>query len=189
LIDALNGLHAAHELRDVEGNWLNLVHRDVSPQNFLVGIDGVTRIADFGIAKAESRATRTKTGQVKGKTGYMAPEQILGEPLDRRVDIYAAGVVLWEALVGKRLFLGDSDAEIINLVLGGKIPAPSAVSKASPNLDQIVGRALRFQAAERYATALEFAEALVGANVPVAAASIVGKSVEAFRRDQPQPAV
>ena len=112
IIDGLGGLHAAHELRDHDGKSFQLVHRDVSPQNILVGLDGGTRIADFGIAKAESRATRTRTGQVKGKTGYMPPEQILGEPLDRRADVYAAGVVAVggperPAAVRRRLGCGD----------------------------------------------------------------------------------
>src|ERR1700690_2074894 len=135
MIDGLAGLHAAHELRDHDGKSFQLVHRDVSPQNLLIGLDGVTRIADFGIAKAESRATRTRTGQVKGKTGYMPPEQILGEPLDRRADVYAAGVILWEALVGRRLFDGESDAATINQVLNNAVPAPSTVTNCSSALD------------------------------------------------------
>src|SRR3984885_9026799 len=103
---ALRGLHAAHEARDAGGALLGVVHRDVSPQNILVGVDGTARVLDFGIAKARGRAHATATGQIKGKFAYMPPEQLHGEELDRRADVYAAGVVLWESLVGGRLFLG-----------------------------------------------------------------------------------
>jgi serine/threonine-protein kinase len=177
IIDGLGGLHAAHELRDHDGKSFQLVHRDVSPQNILVGLDGGTRIADFGIAKAESRATRTRTGQVKGKTGYMPPEQILGEPLDRRADVYAAGVVLWEALSGRRLFAGDSDAATINLVLSGQIPPPSSVAEVSPGLDSIVLRALKFRADDRFASAAELALALETSGLEIANTAAVGRAV------------
>ncbi len=180
MLDGLSGLHAAHELRDDTGKLLNLIHRDVSPHNLLIGIDGITRIADFGIAKAETRATRTRTGQVKGKTGYMSPEQILGEPMDRRADIYAAGVVLWEALAGKRLFDAESDAAIINQVLNARVPAPSVVSSASPCFDAIVSRALQFKPADRYATTLEFAQALEQSGIAVAPAHVVGQAIGAW---------
>ena len=114
MIDVLSGLHAAHELRDHQGHPLNIVHRDVSPQNILVGVDGVTRITDFGIAKAEARLTVTREGQVKGKMSYMAPEQLSSTNVNRRADVYAAGVVLWEALTGRRLFRADTEAETLN---------------------------------------------------------------------------
>jgi eukaryotic-like serine/threonine-protein kinase len=184
MLDGLNGLHAAHELRDDSGKLLNLIHRDISPHNLLIGIDGVTRIADFGIAKAETRATRTRTGQVKGKTGYMSPEQILGEPMDRRADIYAGGVVLWEALTGKRLFDAESDAAIINQVLNARVPAPSTVSDASACLDAVVSRALRFNPDERYSTALEFAQALEQSGIAAAAAQAVGDAIGAWIGEQ-----
>jgi serine/threonine-protein kinase len=184
MIDSLAGLHAAHELRDHDGNSFRLVHRDVSPQNLLIGLDGVTRIADFGIAKAETRATRTRTGQVKGKTGYMPPEQILGEPLDRRADLYAAGVVFWEALVGRRLFEGESDAATINQVLNAEIPAPSTVTNASPAFDALVQRALQFQADDRYATAVEFSRALENTGLAVASHRAVGDAVSEMCREQ-----
>ena len=184
MLDGLNGLHAAHELRDDSGKLLNVIHRDISPHNLLIGIDGVTRIADFGIAKAETRATRTRTGQVKGKTGYMSPEQILGEPLDRRADVYAAGVVLWEALTGKRLFDAESDAAIINQVLNARVPAPSKVSNASACLDVVVSRALRFKPDERYSTALEFAQALEQSGIAIAPAQAVGEAIGAWIGEQ-----
>ena len=160
-IDALTGLHAAHETQEPDGRLLNLVHRDISPQNILVGCDGVTRILDFGIAKAEARATITRDGQVKGKLAYMAPEQVLSEEVTRRADIFAAGVVLWEALTAQRLFQGNSDAELMNRVLRAKIVPPSRVMADVPvALDAIVFKALERNASSRYATALEFAEAL-----------------------------
>jgi serine/threonine protein kinase len=177
ILDTLAGLAAAHALTDDAGNLLKLVHRDISPQNILVGLDGVARIGDFGIAKAESRATRTRTGQVKGKTGYMSPEQILLEPLDRRSDLYAVGVVLWEALTGKRLFDSDSDAATINLVLGARIPAPSTIAEAERALDDLVLRALSFSPSDRFATADDFAQALGAAGIQIAEHRRVGEDI------------
>ncbi len=101
VLDTLAGLHAAHELRGADGRPLGLVHRDVSPQNILVGVDGVSRITDFGVARAEARISSTRGSQVKGKVPYMSPEQLRAEPIDRRSDVYAAGVVLWELLTGR----------------------------------------------------------------------------------------
>jgi serine/threonine protein kinase len=190
MIDVLNGLHAAHELRDHQNNPFNIVHRDVSPQNILVGVDGVSRITDFGIAKAEARLTVTREGQVKGKMSYMAPEQLQSHKIDRRADVYAAAVVLWEALTGRRLFRADSDAETLHLVLNADIPAPSSVVPGmappppppeeettgqlaqkipapplpppciTPALDAVVMRALERDPEKRYATAEAFADAL-----------------------------
>ena len=103
----LHGLHAAHEARDERGEPLGIVHRDVSPQNVLVGVDGVARVLDFGIAKAAGRIQTTRDGQLKGKLAYMSPEQLRGE-VTRTTDVYAAGVVLWEALTGRQLFVGEN---------------------------------------------------------------------------------
>ena len=110
LVDVLKGLHAAHEARAEDGQSLGLVHRDVSPHNVVVGVDGVARVLDFGIAKALRKDHITAEGLVKGKVAYMAPEQLVGGVLTRQSDVYAAGVVLWEALTGKRLF-GGADGE------------------------------------------------------------------------------
>src|SRR5208282_661106 len=99
MVGVLHGLHAAHEARDELGQPLGMVHRDVSPQNILVGVDGVPRVLDFGVAKAAGRVQTTREGQLKGKLGYMAPEQIGGQ-VSRASDVYAASVVLWEALTG-----------------------------------------------------------------------------------------
>ncbi len=126
---ALEGLHAAHEARGETGEPLGLVHRDVSPQNILVGTDGLARVLDFGIAKAAGRLQSTRDGELKGKLSYMPPEQLRREPLGRRGDVYSAAVVLWETLTGERLFGGDDEGGIVTRVLMGKVQAPSRVAK------------------------------------------------------------
>ncbi len=174
MVETLAGLHAAHELLDLQGRALNMVHRDVSPQNILVGVDGVARITDFGIAKAEARVTVTREGQIKGKMAYMAPEQLASGPVTRRADLYAAGVVLWESLTGRRLFRADSDAETLNMVLHGVVPRPSGmIPEVSPELDALVLRALERDPEKRFATATEFAEALESGPHKVATTRVV----------------
>src|SRR3954470_10503493 len=123
VVDMLSGLHAAHELRDEHGNPTELVHRDVSPQNVLVGIDGNTRITDFGVARAASRLSATRAGQLKGKIAYMAPEQAVGDPsVDRRADIFSSGIVLWEVLAARRLFKAENEAATLSRVISEPIP-------------------------------------------------------------------
>ncbi len=184
MIDALSGLHAAHELKDALGDALQLVHRDVSPHNVLVGVDGIARISDFGIAKAEARATVTREGSLKGKMSYMAPEQLAGKPVDRRADIYAAGVVLWECLAGRRLFRADSEVETFNLVLQNKILRPSTLwPEVPPELDEIVLRALSLDPDLRFATAAEFAEALEELPIRISPARTVANTVEDLLTD------
>ena len=157
----LSGLHAAHEARTESGEPLELVHRDVSPQNALVGSDGVARVVDFGIAKAASRVHSTRDGEVKGKLSYMAPEQIRREAVDRRADVYSAGVVLWESLTGERLYEADHAGGVVMLVLEGNPPAPSSIrGDVPPALDELVLRALSLDPAMRPATAHELAVAL-----------------------------
>jgi serine/threonine-protein kinase len=161
MIDALLGLHAAHEAKSAQGEPLEVVHRDVSPQNILVGVDGVARVADFGIAMAVGRLHLTREGQVKGKPGYMAPEQIRGRSVDRRTDVYAASVVLWELLTGQRLFLADSAVGAMNQVFEKLPPNPSDVRPEVPkSLDRIVLRGLAQDPAERFASARELVDAL-----------------------------
>jgi serine/threonine-protein kinase len=158
---ALLGLHAAHEALDDQGQPIGLVHRDVSPQNILVGVDGTARIADFGIAKAAGRLQTTRDGVVKGKAAYMAPEQIRGHAVDRRADVYAAGVVLWEALTGERLFDGDSPLAIMNAVLDGVARTPRSIRADIPaELEAVVVRAIARDPKDRYATAREMAVAI-----------------------------
>lgn len=170
---ALAGLHAAHESCNERGELLGLVHRDVSPQNVLVGVDGVARVIDFGVAKAIGRASATREGQVKGKLAYMAPEQVMGQDIDRRSDIFSAGVMLWEALTGTRLYRGASDPEILYKLLEAKTSAPSAVASGSPpSLDPVVLRAMAKDPADRFATAADMAVAIQKA-VPLVTTSEV----------------
>jgi len=160
LCDALDGLHAAHTA-SVGGQPLNIVHRDVSPQNIMVGANGVARVLDFGIAKAESQSQSTRPGLVKGKFSYLSPEQLRGLPLDARTDVFSAGVVLWESLTGQRLFSLQGPAKTVERMLGAPIPAPSSKNPAvSADLDRVVLRALERESALRYQSAAEFADAL-----------------------------
>lgn len=161
IVDMLQGLHAAHTLVDDDEKPLHLVHRDVSPQNVLVGVDGVARVIDFGIAKAVARRTNTDDGRVKGKIAYMSPEQILEEPLDARSDIFAAGVLLWTSLTGKRLFQGNNEGATIRNLMGMPVPRPSAVGlRPHKSFDAICLRALMRDPDKRYQSAEEMAAAL-----------------------------
>ncbi len=159
--DALSGLHYAHELCDYDGTSLQIAHRDISPQNLFVTYDGVTKVVDFGIAKAKLNSTVTDAGELKGKVCYMAPEHVLGRPSDRRADVFAMGVVLWELLAGgRRLFQGDA-AQALQNVLHAPIPPVSSAAPGTPAaLEAIVERALRRDPAERYQTADEMRVAL-----------------------------
>jgi serine/threonine protein kinase len=186
----LYGLHAAHETRDERSELLGIVHRDVSPQNLLVGEDGVARVVDFGVAKAASRMQSTRDGQLKGKLSYMSPEQILRKPVDRRADVYAAGVVLWEALTGRKLFQADDVSGLAMAVLAGEVPRPSS-RRTSPSsaLDDVVLRALDRRPEARFATALDFASDLEAALPPAPprkvaewVAAVAGERIEERRK-------
>ncbi len=163
--DMLRGLHAAHEATDEAGAPLHIVHRDVSPQNVMVGIDGVARVLDFGIAKAAGRLQTTREGQIKGKAAYMAPEQLRGEEeVDRRTDVYAAATLLWELLTGERLFAATSMEEKVTKILEMKVPPPSSlVPEISPAIDAVVLRGLARRRERRWTTAEEMEHALAGA--------------------------
>jgi serine/threonine-protein kinase len=179
-LDTLQGLHAAHELTGDRGEPLRLVHRDISPHNILVGVDGIARITDFGIARAEERLGVTRDGQVKGKLAYMAPEQTSGNPVDRRADLFSTGVVLWECLAGKRLFQGQNDGEVLRNLLVNPIPRLRDVSPDLPAaLDEVCARALSRDPDERFATAAQFADALeeAGGSVGIGSARAVSKYV------------
>jgi serine/threonine-protein kinase len=177
---SLLGLHAAHEARNEHGVLLQLVHRDVSPQNVLVGTDGVPRILDFGVAKAAGRAHTTRDGAMKGKCAYMAPEQVMSQPVTRATDVFAAGVLLWELLTGRRLFAAETDASTLMKVLHAPIEPPShVVPGIPPAWDAVVMRATQRDPAQRFATARDMAIA-VEACEGVASATQVGEWVEAL---------
>lgn len=162
VLDACAGLAEAHELTDAHGSPAGVVHRDVSPQNILVRVDGVARVADFGIAKlTSSDATATDTGLLKGKVNYMSPEYVVLGTQDARGDVFALGVVLWEALVGKRPFEAANEVGVLRLIAAGAAPPPSKHAPSLGNaLDAVVGRALARSVNERYPTARAFAAAL-----------------------------
>ena len=143
IADAARGLHAAHELTDAHGEPLELVHRDVSPENLLVSYDGPTKVIDFGVVRARGRQTKTADGLVKGKLSYMAPEQLRSRGVDRRADVWSLGVVLWEATLGRRLFRGDTQIQTIERVCDLPIRLPSEITEHYPaDLEQIVMAAL-----------------------------------------------
>ena len=189
-LDALAGLHAAHELTDGSGAPLEVIHRDVSPQNILVGVDGAARLTDFGIARAATRLSSTREGHLKGKLRYMAPEQLRGARLDRRVDIHAAGAVLWEMLAGRPLVSAEDEGGCLM-----EIARPDKESPRAQNLDVPVSiadaclRALRLDPVERYVTAAAFAEAIedaaMQAGIVVASPREVSGFVHALQSRDP----
>jgi serine/threonine-protein kinase len=153
----LEGLHAAHTVRDEDGELLSIIHRDVSPNNILVGTDGVARLTDFGIAKSEQRMSATLPGQVKGTPGYMSPEQITAQPLLPCSDVYSAGLVLWELLVGEKVTARTPTPALAP----GALPPPSACgAQVRPEVDQVVMKAIAQMPAARFESARAFAEAL-----------------------------
>jgi eukaryotic-like serine/threonine-protein kinase len=181
-LDACAGLHAAHTLCDEDGRPLELVHRDVSPHNILVGLDGVARLSDFGIAKSVEGAATT-TGVLKGKLGYMAPEYLEQTQLDARSDVFSLGVVVWEALADQKLFRGASELETFKRVIATVVPPISSVAPwVNSRFDDLLASALarapdqRFQTAQAFGTALETAARRVDM---IASASEVG----AYLRD------
>ncbi len=161
IAEAAEGLHAAHEIKDDEGRLLELVHRDVSPQNIFVTFDGTVKIVDFGVARARERVHHTETGQIKGKLAYASPEQLRAQAIDRRTDIFALGICLWEFLTLERLFHRESQAATMMAVVTDPIEAPSKVAPwVPPELDAIVLRALERDPAARYQTARAFSSDL-----------------------------
>ncbi len=178
LCGVLHGLHAAHEARSETGEPLGIVHRDISPQNVIVGIDGVIRILDFGVAKATGRAQTTRDGQVKGKLAYMAPEQLRGQPVSRQADLYSAAVVLWELLAGRNLFAGDNEGSVVEQVLFAQVEPPSKFTPGiPPALDAVVARGLSRDRNDRFRSAREMASAVQDATTP-ATPHEVGEWVE-----------
>ncbi len=161
LCDALTGLHYAHELKDYDGTPLEIVHRDVSPHNVFVTYDGQVKVVDFGIAKAALHQTKTEVGVLKGKVAYMSPEQALGEKIDRRSDLFAMGIVLWETISGQRLYGHENAAATLHRLLN--VPAPplsTVAADVDPQLEGIVQRALSRRPDDRFQTALQMREAI-----------------------------
>lgn len=168
-----SGLHDAHQAKDPDGMPLGIVHRDVSPQNVLVGTDGRVRVADFGVAHAFSRITRTRTGQLKGKLGYLSPEQIQGTPLDGRSDVFALGIVVWEMLAGTRLVRAKTFIEAHRVLMIAPIPdVRRHAPETPPALAEAVARALSRDRDARFPDAAAFADALRAAVVPASQAEI-----------------
>jgi serine/threonine protein kinase len=160
VLDALHGLSAAHELTDETGERLELVHRDISPHNVMVGVDGIGRLTDFGVAKAEKRLTSTRAGHFKGKLAYMAPEQASTGHADQRSDLFAMGILLWESLTGRRLFRADNNAATLTKILQEPIPSVSELVPELAPFDALLERALTREPEERFQSAEEFADAL-----------------------------
>ena len=155
------GLDYAHNKRDQSGREVHLVHRDVSPQNVLVSFEGEVKIIDFGIAKAAGKGSKTQAGILKGKFGYMSPEQVRGLPIDRRSDVFSCGIVLYELLTGERLFIGESDFSTLEKVRNVEILPPSTYNrKIQPELERIVLKALAKDVDDRYQNAIDLHDEL-----------------------------
>jgi eukaryotic-like serine/threonine-protein kinase len=155
------GLSYAHELVDPQGNDLHIVHRDMSPPNVLVTKYGEVKIVDFGLAKANSQLERSEPGIIKGKFSYLSPEAAMGQEVDSRTDIFAVGIILWELLAGRRLFLGETDFQTVKKVQQAVVPSISGInSKVPPDLERIVGKALARDPNVRYRTARELGQDL-----------------------------
>jgi hypothetical protein len=182
VIGALQGLHAAHVATSDRGTPLHIVHRDVSPQNILVAVDGLPRVIDFGVAKAVGRLQTTNEGVLKGKIAYMAPEQLSGGEITPAVDIYGMGVVLWEVLAGRRLFPGEHAAVYGQVRDGAKEPPSRIAPHIPPQVDALVMKALAVDPRRRFASAMEMAEALLRL-VPPVFSTAVGAWVEDVAAD------
>jgi serine/threonine-protein kinase len=162
-MNALNGLSFAHELLDDDGNLLHIVHRDVSPPNILISKRGEVKVTDFGLAKATTQLEKTDPGVVKGKFSYLSPEAALGQPVDARTDVFALGIVIWEMLAGRRLFLGETDFQTVKMVQQAQIPSLSRINpEVDAELEGVLGKALTQDVKSRYQSASEFQDAIAG---------------------------
>ena len=163
MLATLSGLEHAHQRRDLSGEPMHLVHRDISPPNLLVTYEGEIKLLDFGVAKSKNSLVQTEAGTLKGKVAYMAPEVVAGNPFDARADLYAVGVMLWEATAGHDRWPGLNDVAILGkLARGGEVPAPGAAGRLLPGLaDEICVKALAEDPDDRYQTAAEFRDAIL----------------------------
>lgn len=163
MLATLSGLEHAHQRRDLAGEPMHLVHRDISPPNLLVTYEGEIKLLDFGVAKAKNSLVKTEAGTLKGKVAYMAPEVVAGNPFDARADLYAVGVMLWEATAGHDRWPGLNDVAILGkLARGGEVPAPGAAARLLPGLaDEICVKALAEDPDDRYQSAAEFRDAIL----------------------------
>src|SRR5688572_3541523 len=159
-MEACRGLSYAHDMLDDDGNHLNIVHRDISPPNILLSKRGEIKVTDFGLAKATTQLEKTDPGVVKGKFSYLSPEGALGEPVDARTDIFALGIVLWEMLAGRRLFLGETDYQTVKLVQQANIPSLARLNpEVDHDLEIVLGQALARDKNQRFQTAREMGDA------------------------------
>ena len=189
--DVLAGLEYAHNLADFDGRPLGIVHRDVSPQNVFITFDGQVKVVDFGIAKAADSTNETRAGMLKGKIVYMAPEQALGQKVDARADVFSAGVMLWEALVGRRMWQNKSDLEVLRAVVAGDLPRASTVNpNVSRELDEICARAMAFNRDQRYPSAGALQDDLelylLGAGKSISGRDVGACVTDLFRDDRAQ---
>ena len=184
LAGVLSGLHAAHESRDDTGVLLDVVHRDVSPHNVIVSVDGVARLLDFGIAKARLCVHHTVKGVFKGKLAYMAPEQMNLEPVTRRADLYAAGVLAWELFANRRFYAGDDEVAFVASIIEGTTPTLEQALASSPpwvqrergavvtRLEPVIAKALQLRPEDRFATAADMRDALLAVATPAIATDV-----------------
>ncbi len=163
IMEACKGLSFAHELEDDDGHNLGIVHRDISPPNILISKRGEVKVTDFGLAKATTQLEKTDPGVVKGKFSYLSPEAAMGQPVDMRTDIYALGIVLWEMLAGRRLYLGENDYETVKLVQQSNIPSLSRINpEVDAELERVINKSLERDPEKRYASARELLDGLAG---------------------------
>jgi len=190
VIEVAVGLHAAHEHRDIDGNPVEVVHRDVSPSNVMVAFDGRVKLLDFGIARVTEHTQQTRAGTLKGKVGYMSPEQCRGERVDRRSDVFGLGILLYELAVGRRAFYADNDYAVIGKVADGDYLRPGRAVEGFPAaLEAVIARALEVEADRRYPTAAALVEELqrfaAGARLDLEAPGRAAVLVQRFGFDPP----